>query len=164
VTGSWLLSAYAMQDDRSPAVHLRRVEEEKRRSPGGGSHSALEFIPCVSGRRNCWCLCLAALLLTSWWKVPGGASNPCSTLSLHLQDREFFFGLTSQGTLLVYNKGSIKGVVRQLPLVLPCRGVSCEDDSTGMEPATQNPTGDFEGSLDHVLVSGTRYRVYIPTE
>jgi len=35
----------------------------------------------VSGRHNCWCLCLAASLLTSWWKVPGGASNPCSTLS-----------------------------------------------------------------------------------
>jgi len=50
VTGSWLLSAYAMEDDRSPAVHLRRVEEEKRRSPGGGSYSALEFIPRVSGR------------------------------------------------------------------------------------------------------------------
>jgi len=76
--------------------------------------------------------------------------------------------VTSHGTLLLYKKGSIKGVVWQLPLVLPCQGpapgVSCKDDSTGMEPATQIPTGDFEGSLDHVMVSGTRYRVYIPPD
>jgi len=119
------------QDDRSG---LSRACNEDRGGLKGG-HLVEATLPWssshrVSDRHNCWCLCLAALLLTSWWKVLGGASNPCSTLSLSARPRILFRAdVTSYGTLLLDNKGSIKGVVWQLPLVLPCRGVSCKDDS-----------------------------------